>query len=194
MLLTPLIEEPAVAEREVLGRVHAEAFCGAIDPLRRALELGIIADRGFVDDAVAFTVMPLSAPLFIAEGWDEAEREKDAGQRVAVGDRGFNLDAVFVAAFAGRSRGQPFVRQCPTSRIIANAQNLSTRAHPAVGSVIEHVALKAARSFKAKTGGLEASREIRQISDAEFNLGFDRHGTEYKSRRSSPLPRVRIEM
>jgi len=194
MLLTPQIKEPAVAEREVLGRIHSEALRGAIDPLGRALELGVIADRGFVDDAVAFTVVPLGAPLFIAEGSDETEREKHAGQRVAVGDRGFSLDAVFVTAFAGRSCRHPFVRQRPTACVIANAQNLSSRAHLAVGSVIENVALKAARSLNAKAGGLEALCQIRQVSDAEFDLGFDRHETEYKRRRCCPLPQVRIEM
>jgi hypothetical protein len=194
MLLTPQIKEPAVAEREVLGRIHAKALRGAIDPLGQALELGVIADRGFVNDAAAFAVMPLGAPLFITEGRDETEREKYAGQGVAVGNRSFSLDAVLVAAFAGRRRRQPFVRQRPPACVAANAQNLSTRAHLAVGSVIEHVALKAARSFNAKAGGLEALCKTPKVSDAEFDLSFDRHGTEYKRRRRCPLPQVRIEM
>ena len=77
----------------------------AVDPFGGAFELGVVADGRFVDDAVALAVAPLGAPFFIAEGGDEAEREKDLGERVAVGDLGFGFDAVLVAVFAGAGVG-----------------------------------------------------------------------------------------
>ena len=105
MLLAPLIEEAAVAEGDVLGGIDAQAGGSAVDPFRGAFELGVVADGRFVDDAVAFAVVPLGAPLFIAKGGDEAKREKDLGERVAVGDLGFRFDAVLVAVFAGAGVG-----------------------------------------------------------------------------------------
>jgi len=175
MPLAPQIEEAAVAEREIVGSVDAKVAGGAVDPGGRALQFGVVADGSFVDNAMALAISPLGAPFFIAERSGEAEGKKDVGQGVAIGDRGFRLDAVFVAAFTRRTGRQAFVGQRPSARVIADAQNLSARAQPAVGRVIEDVALKAARCLHAKAGGLKALGEARRVGNAEFDFGFDRH-------------------
>ncbi len=100
MLFAPLIEETAVAEGDVLGGIDAEAEGGAVDPCGGAFELRVVADGGFVDDAVAFAVGPLGAPFFVAEGGYEAEGKKELGQRVAMRDQGFGFDAMLMAVFA----------------------------------------------------------------------------------------------
>ena len=52
-------------------------------------ELGVIADGSFVDHAMSLAVVPLGAPLLIAKGCHQAEREKHLGQDVPVGDSRF---------------------------------------------------------------------------------------------------------
>ncbi len=102
MLLAPLVKEAAVAEGDVVGGSDAEAERGAVDPVGGAFEFGVVADGGFVNDAVALRTVfagvgPFGAPFFAAECGDEAEGEKELGERGAVGDLGFGLNAMFVA-------------------------------------------------------------------------------------------------
>jgi hypothetical protein len=54
-------------------------------------------------------------------------------------------------------------------------RRISVRAHLPVRRVVEHVALKTARSFEAKSSGFEAPGEAVEIVDAEFDLGLDGH-------------------
>ena len=61
------------------------------------------------------------------------------------------------------------------SGIIADAQNLRTRAHLAVRRVVEDIALEGARSLQAKAGGFETDSQAGQVIHAKFDLGFDGH-------------------
>jgi hypothetical protein len=178
LLLPPQVEEPAVTERQILRLRHANSSCDAVDPLRRAFELGKISNRRLVDYAVPIALLPLGAPLLVAERRNQSERTKHLGQRVAVGDFGFRLDAVFVAVFRWYVFRQALVGQRPAARVAADAQNLSARAHLPVRRVVESVAFKAARGFKVKAGRLEPSLKRLNVSHAEFDLGFDGHGLQ----------------
>ena len=80
-----------------------------VNPLRRPFELGKVADRGLIHNAMARTVFPLGTPLLVAKGRRQAERAKDFGHRVAVGDVGLGFDAVLVAVFAGANVGEALV-------------------------------------------------------------------------------------
>ncbi len=180
MLLAPLIEEPAITESDVFGRIDPQALRDAVDPIRLTFELGVITNGSFVDDAMSFAVVPLGAPLLIAKGCYEAKREKHRGQDVAVGDPGLRFDTMLMAvkvrvSGARRAVGQALVRQRPSAAVIANAENFSAGAKPAVRRVIEDVALEATRSFETKTDGLKAPRESGQVIDAKFDFGFDSH-------------------
>jgi len=100
LLLAPLVEKPAVAEGDVMLRGNAEALGDAVDPIRGPFQFGEVADGRFVDHAMAFAVVPLRAPLFIAERRGEAERAKHRGQGFAIGDLGFRFNTVLVGIFA----------------------------------------------------------------------------------------------
>src|ERR1700678_4423383 len=71
MPLPPRVEEPSVTERNVFCWIDAQPPCHAVDPLRRAFELGKVADRRLVHHAVAFAILPFGAPLFVVEGWSK---------------------------------------------------------------------------------------------------------------------------
>jgi hypothetical protein len=182
VLLAPLVKEAAVTEGDVVGGSDAEAERGAVDPLGGALEFGIVADGGFVDDAVALRVVfagfgPFGAPFFIAECGDEAEGEKKLGERSAMRDLGFGFDAMLVPVFTRLAcTRKALVSQRPVAGVVANAKNFGAGAHLAIRSVVESVRLKAARCFEAEAGGLEARGQGSQVVDAEFDLGFDGHG------------------
>jgi len=178
VLFAPEIEEAAVAEGDVLGGIDAQEGGGAVDPFGGAFELGVVADGGFIDDAMALAVGPLGAPFLVAKGGNEAEREKDFRHGSAVGDLGFGFDAVLVGVFAGPDVRQALVGDGPSAGITADAQNLGAGAHLAVRRVVEHVALEGARGLEAEASGLEALGEGSQIIHAKFDLGFDGHGKE----------------
>ena len=160
VLVAPLVEEAAIAEGDVVGGLEAEAGGGAVDPFGGAFELGVVADGGFVDDAMAFAVVPLGAPFFVAEGGDEAEREKDLRrERCRRRPRfRFRRGACGVSS-PGPVVGQALVGDGPAAGVAADAENLGAGAHLAVGRVVEDVALKAARSLQRESGGLEALGE-----------------------------------
>lgn len=176
VLLPPQLEEAAVAERDVLGRSDGQSCGDAVDPLRRAFELGELADGGFIDHAVTLAVRPLGAPLLVAKGGVEAEGMEDQGEVVAVGDFGFCFNAVFVRIFAGTNVRQALVGEDAAAGIVADAENLGAGAHFPVGGVIKDVALKAARGLHGEAGGREAVGQRGQVVDAEFDFGFDGHG------------------
>src|SRR5579872_2297076 len=69
----PLIEEPAVAEGHVILWLHSQALRHSIDPIGGAFKLREVPDRCFIDNAMAFSVTPLRAPLLITEGFYQAE-------------------------------------------------------------------------------------------------------------------------
>jgi hypothetical protein len=116
VLLAPLLEEAAVAEGDVIG--WAEPMLAAARSIHSAVafQFGVVADGGFVDHAMAFAVVPLGAPLLIAEGGDEAEREKDIRENGAVGDFGFGFNAVLVTVFAGAVVGEALVGHASSGR------------------------------------------------------------------------------
>lgn len=178
VLAAPEVEEPSVAEGDVPGRIDAQAGGGAVDPFGGAFEFGVVADGGFVEDAVALPVCPLAAPFFVAEGSDQAEGEKDLGEGIAVGDLGFGFDAVLVGVFAGANVGKTLVGQEAAACVGADAENLSAGAHPAVGSVVEDVRLEAAGGLQSEPCGFKAAGEAGQVVHSEFDFGFDGHGQQ----------------
>ena len=182
MALPPQIEKPPIAERNVARRVHTEPRGAAVDPLRRALELGVIADGGFVDHAVSLAVGPLGAPFFIAKGGHQAQREKDLRQGVSILHFSLGLDAVLMAIFRGSVRGQALVRDGRSPGILADAKDFCARAQLAVGRVVENIGLETARSVNVKAGRGQSLAHARQVANAEFDLCFDRHDIcEYKT-------------
>ena len=175
ILFAPLLEEAAVAQGNVLLRGDAQARGYAVNPFGGAFELGVVANRGFVDDAVTLSIVPLGAPFFVAEGLNKAERVEDFGKYSAVGDFGFSFDAVFVAILAWTVGRHAFVSDGPSSGVAADAEDLNAGAQLAVGRVVEDVALKAARGMELETGGFKALRKTGQVSHFEFDLGLDGH-------------------
>jgi hypothetical protein len=182
VLLAPLVKEAAVTEGDVVGGSDAEAERGAVDPLGGAFEFSVVADGGFVDDAVSLRAVmagvgPFGAPLFIAKRGDEAEGEKKLGERSAMRDLRFGFDAMLVPVFTRLAcTRKALVSQRPVAGVAANAEDFGAGTHLAVGSVVEGVRLEAARCFEAETGGLKAQGQGRQVVDTEFDLGFDGHG------------------
>ena len=178
-MVAPHFEEAAIAERDILRGIDAETSRGPVNPCGRAFEFREAANGGFVDHAVTLAIGPLGAPLFIAKSSAEAERKKNLAQRAAIGNFGFDLDAVLVPAFnligAGCAAGRPLVRQRPPARIAADAQNLGPGAQLAVGRVVKNVTLKAACCFEMKARDAETLGESLQVGDAKFDLGFDGH-------------------
>jgi len=155
VLLTPLVEQAPIAERNVIRGADAEARGSAVNPFGRPFELGIIAYGCFVDYAMALAILPLGAPFFVVEGGDQAEREKDFGEDFAVGDFGFGFDAMLVAIFAGSGIGQAFVGHGPAAGIAADAEDFSASAHSAIRGVVENVALEASWCEQRESRGLE---------------------------------------
>src|ERR1035437_10963927 len=100
VLLAPVLEEAAVAERDVLCRIDAQVGGGAVNPFGGAFQLGIVADGGLIDHAMSLAVGPLSAPLFITKRRNQAEREEDLLQRRAVRDLALALHAMLVPLLA----------------------------------------------------------------------------------------------
>lgn len=175
MLRSPLLKEAAVAEGDVICRFDSQAGGGVVDPGGRAFELRIVADGGFVDDAVAFTVGPFGAPLFVAESGDESEREKDLFEHLSVGDLGFGFDAVFVSVFAGAALGKAFVRDGPLAGVVSDAQDLGAGAHLPVRGVVEDVAFKAARGVLGESSIQELPGETGHVRHFELDFSLDRH-------------------
>jgi hypothetical protein len=175
VLLAPLVEEAAVAHRDVILGADAELKCCAVNPFCGAFELSVVADGGFVDDAVAFAVAPLGAPFFVAECGDKSKREKDIGEGVAVCDFSFGFDAVFVAILARAVIWKALVGDGPAAGIAADAEDLSAGAHLAGGGVVEDVAFKAARGMQFESSSLEALGEAGKVVDFEFDFGLDGH-------------------
>src|SRR5277367_243127 len=155
----PQVEQAAIAQGQAGARVHSQPGCGAIDPLRRALKLGVGADGSLIDDAVAFSVGPLAAPLLIAERGHQADRAKHLGQRFSVTHLGLGFDAVLVALIVVAGAGKALVSQNPAARIAADTKNFGAGAHLAIGSVVENIALESARGIEMESCSLEPARE-----------------------------------
>ena len=158
-----------------MGRVDAQAYCGFIDPFCGAFEFGIVADGGFVDDAVALAVGPFRPPFFITEGGHKTERKENLGHSLAVGDLGLGLDAVLVGVFTGPRVGQALMGNAPAVGVASDAEDFSAGAHLAVGCVVEDVALEGARSLQGESGGFKTAGQAGEVVHAKFNLGFDGH-------------------
>lgn len=172
----PLLKEPAIAEGDVLFCGDAESGGGAVDPGWRSFEFSVVANGGFVDDAVPFPVAPLAAPFLVTKGADQAQGEEDLFERGTIGDFGFGFDAVLVGVESGAVVGKAFVGYGPTACVAADAQNFGASAHLAVGGVVEHVTLEAARGEKRESCRGEPMSKTRQVVDFELDLSLNRHG------------------
>ncbi len=176
MLLPPEVEETAIAQSKALGRMHAQSIRDAVNPVGRAFEFRIVADRSFVHHAMAPAVPPLGPPFLVAKCSHQAKRTKDFRQRISVGDLRLGFNAVFMAVLAGTGVRQTLVRELPFASVVADAQNLGARAHLAVGSVVENVVFKAACRLQAKTCRLQPAAEIVKVGYPKFDLGLNSHG------------------
>ena len=177
---SPLLEDAAIAEGELILLGYAQLLGDAVDPLGSAFELGEDAQWGFIDDAVALVVGPLGAPFFVAEDGNEADGGEDLRQSIAIGKLGFGFDAMLVAVFADARVGNALVGEQPAAGVVADADEFALDAELAVGCVVKGVALKAARGDETKADGGEAGFERRCVRDAELDLGFDSaHTSEY---------------
>jgi len=188
--LPPRVEEPPIAERDVLSGIDAETLRRAVDPLGWAFEFGKVADRRLVHHAVALAFIPLGAPLFVVEGSGKSYGSKDLGQSISVRDFGLGLNAVFVGIFAWAGVGKAFVGERPAAGIAAQAQDLGAGTQAPVRRVVKHVALKAARRLEAKSGVFQPVVQPRNVLDAKFDFGLDRHvkervyGRQWQSQRA----------
>src|SRR5664279_2186168 len=124
MLRPPLLEESPVTQRQVLGVLHSQPRRRAINPIRSAFELGVVADRRLIDDAVALVVAPLTAPFLVTECRNQSQRKENRSQRLAIRDLGLGFNAVLVPVFARARIRQPLVGQRPYAAVAANAQDL----------------------------------------------------------------------
>lgn len=175
MLFTPLLKHAPVAQRQVLGTRYVQ-FCGnAVNPLGLALQFGEVADGRLVDDAVAFAITPLAAPLLIPESCHKAKGTENFRQRLAVGDFCLGLHAVLMKIFARPVVGKALVGQEAFRAVDANAQNLGPGTHLPVGRVVEHVAFKGSRGFEMEAGLGQTHRQFRWVVDAKFDLRLHRY-------------------
>ncbi len=98
-------------------------------------------------------------------------------------NRGFGFNTVLVSIAVGLTEsagcraGKALVSQRPMAGVAADAEDFGSGAHLAIGRVVEGVAFEAARGFQAKAGGLQPIGESGEIAHAEFDLGFDGHGS-----------------
>lgn len=136
MLLAPQVKETAVTKSDIPGGIDSQVSSGLVDPFGRTFELGEVPDGRFIHHAVAGAISPFGAPFFIAEGGHEAQGEKELGERFAVGDFGFGFDAVLMGVFARAGVGEAFVSQEAAARIVANSEDLGSRAHGAAWCVV----------------------------------------------------------
>jgi hypothetical protein len=170
--LFPVEEELAVAVSEAGGVVNVERGQSLINPLGGALEFGVVADRGLIDDEMrgglrvgAGGVGPLGAVLLVDEGRSVAELKKDLGQRRAFGYGGFGLDADLVASGVDGVLlvGLAFVGDGAEAAVLADAEDLAEGAEVAVGSVVEGVVLEGAGSVEMEAEGGKAGLEIDDV-------------------------------
>ena len=175
MIQPPLFEETTVAVRDVLAGLNAEQFRGTVNPIVRAFELGKVADGRFIHHAMAFAVLPLGAPFFIAEGRNQAEREKHMRQRVAVGNNRLRLDAMLVCVFARAGIRQTLVGENPKASVVADTDNFGACAHGPIRGIVEDVALEAAVRLNSEARSFKPAAYARQVLDAEFDFSLDRH-------------------
>src|SRR5580658_8308595 len=85
---------------------------------------------------------------------------------------------MLMAVLARTIVGQAFMRQGPASRITADAQNLSVRAHLPARGVVESVGFECAGGLELKPGGLKAKCQPGKVVHAELDLSFDGHGKQ----------------
>lgn len=107
MLLPKLAVQAGVADRQELRRGETQAGCSTIDPILRAFDLQVDADRSFVDgDEPGFAGgSELSAELFIAEDWLVPKTVKYQREGVGIGYVEFD----FLTALVAIARGGAFV-------------------------------------------------------------------------------------
>ena len=174
-VLTPLVEEAAVAEGDECRGIKAEFAAGSVDPFGRAFEFGIDADGGLVEDAVAGRVGILGAVFFVDKRGLEAELGEDVSDSLSILDLRFGFFALLVARGRVVVGGQAFVGDDPALSIFADAENALLWTQAAVGCVVEDVALEGARGLFAEACGEKALGERAGVLNAEFDFDFQAH-------------------
>src|SRR5262249_5238733 len=109
----------------------AQAGGNRVNPLRRAPDLGEVANGGFVNDPVACAVAPLAAELLVSESRREAAGGKDIRQRLTVFDRRLDFTARLVTA--GVCCAPVLVGHSPRGTVFADAQQGAPAAQRAAG-------------------------------------------------------------
>lgn len=171
----PGFEEAAVAEGDETGGIDVEPAAGGVDPVGRAFELGVDADGGFVENAVAGGVGELGAVFLVDEGGSEAEAGEDLAEGVAVLHFGFDFFAVLVAGAGVVILGEGFPGEDPALAVAADAEDGGLGAEAAVGGVVEDVALEGAGGLLVEAGIAEEAAEGVGIGDGEFDFDFAGH-------------------
>ena len=177
--LLPVEEELAVAVGQAGGMIDIEVGQGAIDPVGRPFEFGVVADGGLVDDEMSYRigggidVGPLGPEFFVDKGREVTELFEDGGEGGPVFDRGFGFDADFVARDVGRLVDWALVSDGPDGAVVAEAEKFSFGPEVAGGGVVEGVVLEGAGSVevKAKLGKAELKGGWIGDGEFEFDLG-----------------------
>jgi hypothetical protein len=159
--LLPVEKELAVAVGEAGGVTDAECGQGAVDPVGRAFEFGVVADGGFVQDKMRGGVGSgvedgvFGAVLLIDEGGLIAKLGEDFGKGMRIGDGGLGLDADLVAGDVGIAGVvDALVGEGVNAAVFAEAEDLAFCAQIARGRVEEGVVFEGPWCFKveAKAG------------------------------------------
>jgi len=174
--LLPIEEELAIAVGKAGVRIDVEFGQGAIDPVRRAFEFGVISDGGFVNDKVGYgvgdgiDVGPLGAEFFVDEGGCVTERLKDGSEGRTVFDCSLGFDADFVACDVGRLVARALVSEDPDGAVAAKAKKLTFGAEIAGGGVVKGVVLEGARSVEVEAELRKAGLKGGWVGDGEFKF------------------------
>ena len=115
----PLQKKFAVGFGDVVARIDAERAGGAVDPARRALDLGDNPYGRVVDDNLALAIAPFGAEFFVDKARDIAQRAQNGVELWAVLDGGL----VLLASFVFSRRALCLMGEPPALSILAQTQN-----------------------------------------------------------------------
>lgn len=169
----PLLEQTSVAEGYQRCRIELEAGAGSVDPLLRAFKFGEVADRSFIQYAMAGSVGIFGSPLFIHKYRLIPELAEHYAEGIAVCDFGFRFDPALVARRWIMVGGHAFVGKEPVVAVSPDAENGVMGAKAAVGGVVEGVAFEGAWRDDSKAQAADALLDVLKICNAKLDFGFD---------------------
>ena len=131
-LFLPREEHLRVAIGDVIRRIDPELARSSINPFRRTLDFGDIADRSLVHDHVTGSVTPLGAKFLVLEARHEPLRNKDFGEGFPLLNLSLSLNPCLVLA----SVALRFMCDLPYLSVFSDAQQFTTVAERPLRSVI----------------------------------------------------------